>query len=335
MSSMAAASRGASQLAMMMGPLPLQSCACPRGCTTLVIGDELVCDFCSGKFHSLRACDCQSKGFDCCRDPTSSWSDLRDAEGRCGLLSIHPSTSFKIRIHPNKNPQERTTLTFPSKGERAVMVCLARQAAFSAMMPWPICTAHPEAKHGLALRLRTLCRQALRLGSALHLRLCWKLLWHRDQKVRSHVARLVQYEGQSIWRAAGREASEITDWGDWHEESTGRQRDGHNWAVCKCDPLREIVEGVMLPCLSKVLSQEGMRYWLLTVRQTIYICRCGRMYYHLWKEALCVAHRRRAALRKYLRHVYSRLPDREARLQGHEASGRVAARRRDLQVLGA
>ena len=42
----------------------------------------------------------------------------------------------------------------------------------------------------------------------------------------------------------------------------------------------------------------------------------------------------RSALRKYLRHVYSRLPDREARLQGHEASGRVAARRRDLQVLG-
>ena len=42
----------------------------------------------------------------------------------------------------------------------------------------------------------------------------------------------------------------------------------------------------------------------------------------------------RSALRKYLRHVYSRLPDRESRLQGHEASGRVAARRRDLQVLG-
>ena len=176
MSSMAAASRGASQLAMMMGPLPLQSCACPRGCTTLVIGDELVCDFCSGKFHSLRACDCQSKGFDCCRDPTSSWSDLRDAEGRCGLLSVHPSTSFKIRIHPNKNPPERTTLTFPSKGERAMMACLARQAAFSAMMPWPVCTAHPEAKHGLALRLRTRCRRALRLGSALHLRLRLKAL---------------------------------------------------------------------------------------------------------------------------------------------------------------
>ena len=339
MTSGAASSHGASQLAMMMGPLPLRRCACPRGCTTPVIGDELVCDFCSGKFHSLRACDCRSKGFDCCSELTSSWKYLRGAEGRCGLLSIHPSTSCKIRIHPNKNPQECVTLTFASKGERAMMVCLAREAAFSAMLPWSVCadrpTACPEAKHGLALRLRTLCRQALRLGSALHLRLCWKLLWHRDQKVRSHVARLVQYEGQSIWRAAGREASEITDWGDWHEESTGRQRDGHNWAVCKCDPLREIVEGVMLPCLSKVLSQEGMRYWLLTVRQTIYICRCGKMYYHLWKEAHCVAFRRRAALRKYLRHVYSRQPDREARLQGHEASGQVAARRRDLQVLGA
>ena len=37
------------------------------------------------------------------------------------------------------------------------------------------------------------------------------------------------------------------------------------------------------------------------------ICRCGRMYYHLWREAHCVAHRRRAALRKYLAHVYARL----------------------------
>ena len=171
MTSGAASSHGASQLAMMMGPLPLRRCACPRGCTTPVIGDELVCDFCSGKFHSLRACDCRSTGLDCCSDLTSSWKYLRDAEGRCGLLSIHPITSCKIRIHPNKNPQERAPLTFDSQGERAVMVCLARQAAFSAMMPWPICTAHPEAKHGLALRLRTLCRQALRLGSALHLRL--------------------------------------------------------------------------------------------------------------------------------------------------------------------
>ena len=55
-----------------------------------------------------------------------------------------------------------------SQGERALMVCLARQADFSEMMSL---AAHPEAKHGLALRLRTLCRRALPLGSALHRKL--------------------------------------------------------------------------------------------------------------------------------------------------------------------
>ena len=185
-----------------------------------------------------------------------------------------------------------------------MMVCLARQAAFSQMMPL---AAHPEAKHGLALRLRTLCRGALRLGSALHHRQCWRLLRHREEKVRSHIARVMRYEGQSIWRAGGREASEITDSGDCHDESTGRQGDGHNWAVCRCDPLREIVEGVMLPCLSNTWSQEGMRRWRLEVRHTIYICGCGRMYHHLWIEALRSAHKQRSALRKYLYLVYARL----------------------------
>ena len=42
------------------------------------------------------------------------------------------------------------------------MVCLARQDAFSQMMPL---AAHPEAKYGLALRLRTLCRPST-LGTA-------------------------------------------------------------------------------------------------------------------------------------------------------------------------
>ena len=213
-----------------------------------------------------------------------------------------------------------------------MMVCLARQAAFSQMMPL---AAHPRAKHGLALRLRTLCRWAIRPGSALHLSLCWQLLWHREQKVQSHIARLVEYEGQSIWRAGGREASEITDSGDCHDESTGRQGDGHNWAVCRCDPLREIVEGVMLPCPSKVLSKEGMGRWLLTARKTIYICGCGRMYHHLWFEALCLALRQRAALRRYLFQVYARMPDREGRLPGCEPARKEAANQMDLHALGA
>ena len=65
-----------------------------------------------------------------------------------------------------------------SQGERGLMVCLAREADFSEMMSL---AAHPEAKHGLALRLRTLCRRALPLGSALHWKLCWQLLVHREE----------------------------------------------------------------------------------------------------------------------------------------------------------
>ena len=62
----------------------------------------------------------------------------------------------------------------------------------------------------------------------------------------------------------------------------------------------------MLPSLSLVFSQEGMERWLLTVRKTIYVCGCGRMYHHLWFEALILAHRQRAALRRYLVQVYAR-----------------------------
>ena len=64
------------------------------------------------------------------------------------------------------------------------MVCLACPDAFSQMMPLAV---HPRAKHSLALRLRTLCRRALRLGSALHRRLCWQLLGHPGEDVRSHI----------------------------------------------------------------------------------------------------------------------------------------------------
>ena len=159
---------------------------------------------------------------------------------------------------------------------------------------------------------------------------------HREEQVQNHIKILVRYDGQSIWRAGGREASEITG------GRTERGRFSASRRECTCDPLREIVEGEMLPCLSKVWSQEEVRRWLLPLRKTIWICRCGSFYRHLWIEALFLVHQQRNALRKYLRHIYSRLPDREARPYnlsvlhgGHEASGRVAATRRDWQVLGA
>ena len=185
-----------------------------------------------------------------------------------------------------------------SLGERALIVCLAHQADFSEMMSL---VAHPEAKYGLALRLRTLCRRALPLGSSLHRKLCWQLLKHRQENVRNHIMRLVRYDGQIIWRADGRADAEITN------ETTAGGRDGQHWAECRCDPVREIIEEEMLPCLSKVLSQEELRRWLLPLRNTVWICRCGSFYKHLWKEALFLVHRQRRALREYLRYVYSRL----------------------------
>ena len=185
-----------------------------------------------------------------------------------------------------------------SLGERALMVCLACQAIFSEMMPL---VAHPEAKYGLALRLRTLCRRALHLGSSLHHKLCWQLLKHREEKVRNHIMRLVRYDGHIIWRPGERADSERTN------EITAGGRDGQHWTNCRCDPVRDIVEEKMLPRLSDVLGQEEIRRWLLPLRRTIWICPCGNFYMHLWKEALVLVIRQRRALREYLHCLYSRL----------------------------
>ena len=141
------------------------------------------------------------------------------------------------------------------------------------------------------------------MGSSLHRMLCWQLLKHRQADVRNHIIRLLHYEGPIIWRASGRADSEITN------GSKAGGRDGEHWAECRCDPLREIVEEEMLPCLAKVLSQEELRRWLLPLRNTVWICRCGTFYKHLWKEALFVVHRQRRALRRYLGYMYSRLLD--------------------------
>ena len=189
-----------------------------------------------------------------------------------------------------------------SEVQRALLISLAREAAFSQIMPLAV---HPRAKHGVALRLRTLCRRALRLGSALDRSLCWQLRCHRQEEVRSHIARLVEREGHNIWRTAQTRHDDST--GDLHDEGTGTQRNGHNMTACRCDPIRGIVEGHMLPSLSKTLSQEGMSRWLRSASKTIYICGCQKMYSCLWREALCLAHRRRAALRRYMFRVYARL----------------------------
>ena len=61
-------------------------------------------------------------------------------------------------------------------------------------------------------------------------KLCQELLVHREEKVRSHILRFVRYDGQSIWRAGRREASEITG------ESTEKGRDSASGGKFTCDP---------------------------------------------------------------------------------------------------
>ena len=210
--------------------------------------------------------------------------------GKCQLWSAMKTSTVKARkTHDTRDRshgdndwmiQEAVLPAFVrtiahSLGERALIVCLARQKDFSEMMSL---VAHPEAKYGLALRLRTLCRRTLPLGSSLHRILCWQLLKHRLENVRDHIRRLVRYEGQMIWRARERADSEITN------ESTAGGRDGQHWAECRCDPVREIVEEEMLPCLSNVLGQEELRRWLLPLRNTVWICRCGGFYKHIGRR---------------------------------------------------
>ena len=89
------------------------------------------------------------------------------------------------------------------------MVCLAHEASFSELMPL---TVDPIVKYRLALELRTLCRRALSLGSALHFRLCCQLRSHRQEEVRAHSVRLaLRKEAHNIWRAGRRRAAEEMD----------------------------------------------------------------------------------------------------------------------------
>ena len=85
---------------------------------------------------------------------------------------------------------------------------------------------------------------------------------------------------------AGRWASRLGNIGREHSQ----KRDEHQRTECKCGPVRDIVEDKMLPCLSNVFGQEELRHWLVSLRRTIWICRCGSFYMHLWRNlcAICI-----------------------------------------------
>ena len=75
--------------------------------------------------------------------------------------------------------------------------------------------------------------------------------------------------------------------------------------VC-CDPIRQIVEVELLPCLSHVMSRDGRLRWLRVARIETYMCiDCGCTYRHLWREAFLLISWLLRSLRVYLMRVYT------------------------------
>ena len=197
-------------------------------------------------------------------------------------------------------------LTLPmanSRGEQALQICMACHDRFSKMMPLAV---HPRSKHGTALRLRALCRSAVRPASSIHIRLCWQLLQHRNHEVRYHIMRLVAYGGPRIWYTHNRASSEATSAGEPRSDDTGGSHETVSHCAHCCDPLRQIVVAELLPCLSAVLSRSSLLHWLRNARQEIFVCHCGRWYRYLGREALTITLEHLRALRKYLDRVYTR-----------------------------
>ena len=198
-----------------------------------------------------------------------------------------------------------------SRGEKALLICMARLDAFSQMLPL---AAHPTSKHATALRLRALCSGAVCPASATHLRICWKLLRHRSREVRDHIGRLVDHHvGHNIWRVARCPSSEATELASSASDCAGVPRRAESeggTAKCRprcwCNPPRRMAEVGIIPRLSKVLCRKELLRWLRRAKMTIYICPCGQWYRHLWREARVLILEQRRALWRYLDRVYAR-----------------------------
>ena len=194
-----------------------------------------------------------------------------------------------------------------SPGQRALQICMSC-SVFTVVLPLSV---HPKCKDKTALRLRALCRDAVRPASGIHQRVCGQLMQHTNDEVRHHV--LLTVRGQrlhNIWHhSCGRAESELTNAAD--SRSDGRQ--SLEWyerrPACMecCDPIRQIAEAELLPNLAAVLSRAQMRRWLLGARREISICWwCGARFRHLWREAHIMISRHLRALRNYLKRVYTK-----------------------------
>ena len=66
---------------------------------------------------------------------------------------------------------------------------------------------------------------------------------------------------------------------------------------------------------SLVLRREGLLRWLRLAKSTVYICRCGQVYRHLWRGSLSLILSQRHALWRYLDRVYARVTEAKRSVQ--------------------
>ena len=200
-----------------------------------------------------------------------------------------------------------------SRGKQALHICMSYHV-FSVILPLSM---HPRCKLGTALRLRALCRSAARPASGVHLRVCWQLMQHTNNEVREHVIRMIgEQRSHNIWNSScGRADSEVTNAAESRGDGTkGLDEEPPPCAACY-DPIRQFAEAELLPDLAAVWSTARLKRWVKFARRQICICcHCGATYRYLWWEAFVLICRHVGALRKYLRCVYARATEQEAKV---------------------
>ena len=165
---------------------------------------------------------------------------------------------------------------------------------------------HPLCKFGTLLKLRAVSRGMLFASPNMFKQLCDWLRAHPNDDVRIHVSIMVA-RGRTFWLGCCRTTSEmfVGDGGGGSADLNLQEVP----EVCNacCDPIRQIVEAELLPCLSHVLSRDGMLRWLRMAWIERYMCiDCGCTYQHLWREAFILISRLLRSLRVYLMRVYTR-----------------------------
>jgi hypothetical protein len=163
---------------------------------------------------------------------------------------------------------------------------------------------HPRCKFGTLLKLRTVNRGVLFASPGMFKRLMHWLRAHPNADVRVHVS-IMLARGRTFWLGCCRTTSEDL-LGNSGGGTAELQEAPDVCNVC-CDPIRQIVEAELLPCLSHVLTRDGKLRWLRLARIEKYMCiDCGRIYKHLWRETMPLVIRLLRSLRVYLMRVYTR-----------------------------